>query len=51
MTNLNVTPSEFSLLGSAQSRIPWDANSLDLQRHSACWNFRHFTNVDWCNLA
>ena len=27
------------------------ANSVDLQRHCACWTFRNFTDVDRCNLA
>ena len=42
---------QFESMGSAEPRIPWDANSLELQRRCAYWNFRNFTVVDWCNLA
>ena len=51
MTDFSVTPSSLSPLASAEPRIPWYEDSMDLGRHNACWNFRNFTNVDRCNLA
>ena len=51
MTDFSVTPSSLSLLGSAEPKIPWDEDSMDLGGRCACWNLRNFTDVNWCNLA
>ena len=51
MTIFSRHSTNMRILGSAEPRIQWNANSLDLQRCCACWNFRNFSDVDWCNLA
>ena len=51
LTNFTPHITNFKVVGSIEPRIPWDANSLELQRHYACWNSRNFTAVDWCKLA
>ena len=45
MTDFSVTPSSLSLLGPAESRVPCDADQLDLGRRSACWIFRNSNSL------